>query len=108
MKGPWESIAAGMEKGHKTQKIEKVAPHRSMRQGSKRVKNVRELIGEVAGLLPYEKHMMDILRAGGNNTEKKMYKFAKKRIGTHKRAQHKRDSVKELYAKMRRAAHHHN
>ena len=31
MKGPWESIAAGMEKGHKTQKIEKVAPHRSMR-----------------------------------------------------------------------------
>ena len=31
MKGPWESIAAGMEKGHKTQKIEKVAPHRAMR-----------------------------------------------------------------------------
>lgn len=100
-----------------------------LQQGSKRVKHVRELIGEVAGLIPYEKHMMDILRvrddgnglmiqAGGNNTEKKMYKFAKKRvrldgrvkeqIGSHKRAQKKRDAVKELYAKMRRAAHHHN
>ena len=31
MKGPWESIAAGLEKGHKTQKIEKVANHCSKR-----------------------------------------------------------------------------
>ena len=41
MKGPWESIAAGREKG---------------------VKAVRELVNEVAGLLPYEKHLMDILK----------------------------------------------
>ena len=43
-------------------------------------------------MIPYEKHLMDILKvfgggvclvsqAGGNNTEKKMYKFAKKRVG---------------------------
>ena len=81
MKGPWESIAAGREKGFKTQKLEKPVRHMA----------VRELIGEVAGLLPYEKHLMDILKvlelmndmieqAGGNNTEKKMYKFAKKRV----------------------------
>ena len=31
MKGPWESIATGLEKGHKTQKIEKVANHCSKR-----------------------------------------------------------------------------
>lgn len=33
MKGPWESIAVGLEKGHKTQKLEKVANHASKRVG---------------------------------------------------------------------------
>ena len=31
MKGPWESIAAGREKGHKTQKLEKTTKHISCR-----------------------------------------------------------------------------
>ncbi|KNB41168.1 60S ribosomal protein L36 [Blastocystis sp. subtype 4] len=62
MKGPWESIAAGREKGFKTQKLEKPVRHIAVRHASKRVKAVRELIGEVAGLLPYEKHLMDILK----------------------------------------------
>jgi ribosomal protein L36e len=31
------------------------------------VKAVRELISEVAGLLPYEKHLMDILKVGDAN-----------------------------------------
>ena len=107
MKGPWESIACGREKGFKTQKLEKQERHSRKRAATKRVKAVRELIGEVAGLIPYEKHMMDILKAGGNNTEKKMYKFAKNRLHSHRRALAKRDAIKELYAKMRRSHHHH-
>lgn len=35
MKGPWESIAVGLEKGHKTQKLEKVANHSSKRVGER-------------------------------------------------------------------------
>ena len=31
MKGPWESIAAGREKGFKTEKLEKVENHASKR-----------------------------------------------------------------------------
>lgn len=34
MKGPWESIATGLEKGHKTQKLEKAANHASKRVGT--------------------------------------------------------------------------
>ena len=33
-----------------------------MQHISKRSKAVRELIGEVTGMIPYEKHLMDILK----------------------------------------------
>ncbi|KAK8812359.1 hypothetical protein WA158_007593 [Blastocystis sp. Blastoise] len=106
MKGPWESIAVGIERGHHTEKMAKVE-RPIAKKGN--VKFARELIREVIGLLPYEKHMMDQLKAGGNNVEKRLYKFAKKRLGGHKRALLKRDEVKELYAKARRhAAHAHH
>ena len=107
MKGPWESIAVGVERGYPTKKLERVQkPSYNKGKACKSTKFARELIREVIGLLPYEKHMMDQLKAGGNNTEKRLYKFAKKRLGGHKRAQHKRDEVKELYAKIRRQHHH--
>jgi large subunit ribosomal protein L36e len=41
---------------------------------------VRELITEVVGLSPYEKRLLDILKTGGVASEKKMYKYAKKRV----------------------------
>ncbi len=47
---------------------------------SKRTKLVRELIGEVAGLCPYEKRLLDMLKTGGASSEKRMYKFAKRRV----------------------------
>lgn len=31
MKGPWDSIAAGREKGHKTQKLEAIPRHVAVR-----------------------------------------------------------------------------
>ena len=47
---------------------------------SKRTKMVRELISEVVGLSPYEKRLIDMLKTGGASSEKKMYKYAKKRV----------------------------
>lgn len=47
---------------------------------SKRTKMVRELITEVVGLSPYEKRLIDILKTGGASSEKKIYKYAKKRV----------------------------
>ncbi len=41
---------------------------------------VRELIGEVVGLSPYEKRLLDMLKTGGTGSEKRMYKYAKRRV----------------------------
>ena len=38
----------------------------------KRVKIVREVIREVAGMAPYEKRILDVLKIGGANAEKKV------------------------------------
>jgi Ribosomal protein L36e len=50
---------------------------------SKRTKMVRDLIGEVVGLSPYEKRLLDMLKTGGVSSEKRMYKFAKRRVRDH-------------------------
>ena len=75
----------------------------SSRKGSKsaRTKIVREVIYEVAGLAPYEKRLLDMLKTGGASAEKRMYKFAKQRLGTHKRAVKKREDMKDIYAQIR-------
>ena len=41
---------------------------------------IRDLIGEVVGLSHYEKRLLDMLKTGGASSEKRMYKFAKRRV----------------------------
>eukprot|EP01039_Chlorochromonas_danica_P008924 gene8924-9844_t len=95
-------IAVGLNKGYPVTKVAKAArPADSKGKVSKRTKFIRDLITEVVGLSPYEKRLLDMLKTGGASSEKRMYKFAKRRLGTHRRALKKRDQVKELYAKIR-------
>lgn len=47
---------------------------------SKRTKMIRELISEVVGMSPYERRLLDMLKTGGASSEKRMYKFAKRRV----------------------------
>ena len=62
----------------------------------KRVEAIREVIREVAGLAPYERKMMEMIRTGVASKEKKAVKLARQRLGTHKRAQIKRDEINDL------------
>jgi large subunit ribosomal protein L36e len=74
---------------------------RSQRLG-KRVKMVRGVVREVAGLQPYEKRVLEMLKSGAS--EKRMYKLCKMRLGTHRRAINKREDIKQHHADSRAAA----
>lgn len=44
---------------------------------------VRDLVSEVVGMSPYERRLLDMLKTGGAGSEKRMYKFAKRRVSLH-------------------------
>lgn len=46
---------------------------------------MRELVSEVVGMSPYERRMLDMLKTGGTGAEKRMYKFAKRRVSDNYR-----------------------
>ncbi|KAK6457672.1 uncharacterized protein RJT20DRAFT_125484 [Scheffersomyces xylosifermentans] len=93
-------IAIGLNKGHKTAAKE-VAPKISYRKGalSKRTSFVRNIVKEVAGLAPYERRLIELIRNAG---EKRAKKLAKKRLGTHKRALRKVEEMTNIIAETRR------
>ncbi|GMH96878.1 hypothetical protein TrVE_jg7601 [Triparma verrucosa] len=90
-------LAKGKDAGHKVTKIAKTARPAS-RKGrlGKRVKLCREIAREVVGLSPYERRILDMIKTGGASAEKRIYKFAKRRLGSHKRAIAKREDIKEV------------
>jgi len=98
-------LAAGMAKGHVVVKYSAKLKtrSRSLKKNDK-VHAARSIAREVCGLAPYEKRILDVLKVGAGNVEKRMYKMGKKRLGTHRRALKKRDEIKQYWAKARQAA----
>lgn len=95
-------MAIGTNKGFPVTK-KQVAPRQASRKGRLGKKNeaVRSIIREVVGLMPYEKRILDMIKTGGTSAEKRIYKFSKKRLGTHKRALCKREEMKAYHAALR-------
>ena len=64
-----------------------------------RVKLVREIVKEVAGMAPYEKRVAELLRIG---KDKRALKYAKKKLGTHVRGKRKREEISEILRQARK------
>ena len=96
-------IAIGKNKGHAVTKFKvsekqskKVRP--SQRKGAlgKRVRLIRQVIGEVGGVSTYEKRVIEFLKAGSVKDTKRALKLSKKALGTHRRAKLKRENLMNL------------
>ncbi|PGH15873.1 60S ribosomal protein L36 [Polytolypa hystricis UAMH7299] len=94
-------IIVGLNKGHKTTANES-KPRISRTKGhlSRRTAFVRDIVKEVAGLAPYERRVVELLR---NSQDKRARKLAKKRLGTFGRAKAKVDEMQKVIAEARRA-----
>jgi large subunit ribosomal protein L36e len=96
-------VAIGQNKGHLVTKF-KVADKQSKRGKQvakkgiigKRVRLIRQVIGEVGGVSTYEKRVIEYLKAGSVKDTKKALKLSKKALGTHRRAKLKRESLMNL------------
>ncbi|CCX05046.1 ribosomal protein L36e [Pyronema domesticum] len=97
-------LAYGLNKGYNklTARDPKAKVSRRKGQASKRTTFVREIVKEVAGLSPYERRVIELLR---NSKDKRARKLAKKRLGTYGRAKRKVDELTNVIAESRRAAH---
>lgn len=70
----------------------------------KRTLLCREIAREVVGLSPYERRILDMIKTGGSAADKRVYKFAKRRLGSHKRAIQKREDIKAVNSMQRARA----
>ena len=96
-------IALGQNKGHpitkfKVSEKEAKRSHPVAKKGvlGKRVKLIRQVIGEVGGVSTYEKRVIEFLKAGSVKDTKRALKLSKKALGTHRRAKLKRESLMNL------------
>lgn len=79
-------------------------PFNNIQVLSKRTALAREIVREVVGLSPYERRILDMIKTGGSSADKRIYKYAKKRLGSHKRAVQKREDIKQVNSKQRARA----
>ncbi|KAH2468832.1 hypothetical protein KXW63_008960 [Aspergillus fumigatus] len=98
-------IVVGLNKGHKTTPFNtpKTRISRTKGQSSRRTAFVRDIAREVAGLAPYERRIIELLR---NTQDKRARKLAKKRLGTFSRGKKKVEDMQRVIAESRRVTGH--
>merc|ERR1719262_105927 len=61
-----------------------------------RVKAVREVVTEICGLTPFERKMVELIKTGIVSKEKRAVKLARRKLGTQRRANRKRDQINAI------------
>merc|ERR1711990_583088 len=91
----YRSIAVGLNKGYQVKKKKQIKKRVITKKNVGRI-FVNKIIRDTVGFSPYEKRIMDLLKFGQT---KRALKFAKKRLGTHKRAKVKRNEMESILMK---------
>jgi DNA helicase IV len=65
-------------------------------RSSNRNKAIREIVREIAGYSPLESRMDELLKAGESSKDKKAVKIARQKLGTQKRALHKKNELQAI------------
>merc|ERR1712205_176945 len=87
-------ISKGLNKGHK---INMLPRKKKEHIKSKKKDLITSVITETVGYQPYERKLLEMCK--DNSSQKKAYKFAKKRLGSHKRALKKREIMTKIAQK---------
>merc|ERR1712086_915104 len=98
-------VFVGLNHGHVVPRAPapwKTRPVTKKGRVSKRSAAVREVIREVAGFSPLEKRMLELIRTGVATKDKKAGKVARQKLGTHKRAMHKKAELDNIVTQSRR------
>jgi len=98
-------IAIGRRKGYPTiKKVQKIPKPTHSRGFRKRNDLVTGLIYEIAGVSPYEARIMELMGnvSTSHSSEKRPIKFAKKRLGSLRRAKLKVKKIEDLKARIQR------
>ena len=85
-----------MTKPQKKHDAFKQSKSQRTRRSHARIDAVREIMLEVTGLSPFQRKMMEMIKTGDAVKEKKAVRLARKRTGSHKRAQHVRDKISAM------------
>ena len=59
---------------------------------------VRSVVRETVGFAPYERRIMELIKIGTAQSLKRSLKYAKRRLGTHKRGKSKRAEMEAAIA----------
>lgn len=88
------SYAVGLNKGFVVTRVKKIArPASRKSRTSNRVREIRKLVLSVTNLSAFEKRIVEMLKTGVQQVEKRAFKALRKKLGKRSRALKKREEL---------------